>query len=142
MQAGLSQATATGQRVAISLQILLLLAILVALAITLVSVQASVRILAGAVVLPIIALTVLLLFVERQGKPWGYAGAATLGAIGVALRLIVSTQPRLEVGGGLPPVVTATYLGLGAAVIVSSLWVYLETRCPTQETPQRNKMAP
>ncbi len=39
-----------------------------------------------------------------------------MGAIGVALRIIVSAQPSLDVGEGLPVGVTALYIVLGALV--------------------------
>src|SRR5208282_2076183 len=105
-----------------------LVAVVGALAITLSSVAPSVRLLAAVVVAPISALTALLLYFELHGRSWSYAGAAAIGVLGVGLRLIVSTQPRLEVGGGLPLAVTAGYVVLGILVVVTSLGAYLSVR--------------
>src|SRR5579863_5668136 len=89
-------------RLATAVLAMFLLAIVAALAITLSSVSAPVRALATVVVTPIIGLTLVFLYFELRGRTWGYLGAAGLGALGVALRLIVNSQPQLEVGGGLP----------------------------------------
>jgi len=118
------------QRIAIALLVLFLVAIVVALVITLSSVAPAVRLIAGSLVSPIIALTLLFLYFESRGRPWSFAGAAVLGVLGVSLRLVVNTQPRLEVGGGLPIVVTIVYATLGILVIASSLWAY---RCLRHE---------
>jgi len=104
---------------------LFLLAVLAALAVTLLSVSPAVKLLAGAVVAPIIAVTLLLLHFERKGKRWSFAGAGALGGLGVTLRLVVNSMPSLEVGGGLPVQVTVTYIALGLAVAGASLWALL-----------------
>ncbi|MCI4364525.1 MAG: hypothetical protein L3K10_00450 [Thermoplasmata archaeon] len=124
----LSRNALVTQRVAITLLLPFLVAIVVALAITLSSVAPAVRLIAESQVSPIIALTLLLLYFESRGRRWSFAGAAILGALGVGLRLIVNTQPQLEVGGGLPIVVTVIYATLGFLVIASSLWAYLSLR--------------
>jgi hypothetical protein len=116
------------QKVAIAVLSLFFVAIVVALAITLTSVPAGVRILAGTVVTPIIGLAVLFLFFEWRGRPWSFVGAAALGAVGVALRLVVNSQPQLEVGGGLPVGVTLVYASLGVLVVGTSLWAYFFLR--------------
>jgi len=102
-----------------------LLAVLAALTVTLLSVPMAVKLLAGAVVVPIVAVTILLLYFERKGKRWSFPGACALGAVGVTLRLIVNSMPSLEVGGGLPVEVTVTYVALGLAVVGTSLWALL-----------------
>ena len=51
-----------------------------------------------------------------------------MGAVGVILRVIVSTQPGLEVGGGLPVGVTALYIMLGALVSLKNYEAMLELR--------------
>jgi hypothetical protein len=84
--------------------------------------------LAAGFVVPIIVLSLLFVRYCRRGKAWSYAGAAVLGGIGVALRVVVSTQPDLEVGGGLPLWVTALYLVLGTLVAVLNLESVLELR--------------
>jgi hypothetical protein len=104
--------------------VLFLLAVFVALAITVSSVAPAVRIFAGFVVSPIIALTVFFLYYELRGRRWSFAGAAALGALGVGLRLVVNSHPGLEVGGGLPVVVTLAYASLGLLVVVTSLWAF------------------
>jgi len=116
------------ERAARFLLAVFLVAVVAALAITLSSVAPSVRLLAAGVVTPIIALTLLLLYFERRGRAWSYAGAAALGALGVGLRLIVSTRPQLEVDGGLPLAVTVAYVALGIVVVVTSLAAFLAVR--------------
>jgi hypothetical protein len=96
------------------------------LAITLASETPSVRLLAGLVVVRIIAPALVILYFAHLGRPWSYVGAAALGAFGVTLRLIVNAQPQLEVGGGLPVAVTVLYTGIGVALVVSSVWAYLK----------------
>ena len=120
--------TSGPQNLAMVVLVLFLVAILVALVITLSSVGPAVRVLAASVVSPILVLTLLFLFFERQGRPWSFAGAAVLGAFGVVLRLIINSQPQLEVGGGLPLVVTVVYASLGILVIATSLWAFFSLR--------------
>lgn len=115
-------------RVALWLLLLFLVAILAALAITLASVGAGAKAVAAVAVTPIIVLDILFMVEGRRGKRWGFAGGAVLGAAGVALRLAVSTQPSLEVGGGLPVLVTVAYIGLGLSVLVSCTASYLAMR--------------
>jgi hypothetical protein len=122
MTSTLSQLTAT------SVLVLFLVAVSIALVVTLSTEALPVRILAGAVVSPIVALTVLFLYFEWRGRPWSFAGAAALGTVGVVLRLIVNSQPRLEVSGGLPLSVTVGYVGVGVLLIGTSLWAYLSLR--------------
>ena len=105
--------------------VLFLLAVLAALAVTLLSVSPAVKLLAGAVVVPIVAVTLLLLYFERNGKRWSFTGAVVLGVLGVALRLVVNSMPSLEVGGGLPVQVTVAYVAVGLAVVGTSLWALL-----------------
>ncbi len=107
--------------------LLFLLAILAALAITLGSVPASAKLIAGVLVVPIVALTLLFLYFERRGRRWAFLGAAVLGVLGIALRLIVSTQPSLEVGGGLPVGISIAYVLLGLAVVGTSLVSFLQS---------------
>jgi len=108
--------------------VVFLLAVLVALALTLSSVSAAARGVALVAVVPIVTLTVFLLFMERTDRRWSYGGAAVLGSIGVTLRLVISTRPSLEVGGGLPITVTIAYVGLGTALAVTSVWSFLSFR--------------
>lgn len=84
--------------------------------------------LAVGLVVPIIILSLVLIRYSRKGEEWGFAGAAVLGAFGVALRLAVSTQPNLEVGGGLPVWVTAFYVILGVSVALLNLASVRELR--------------
>jgi hypothetical protein len=107
---------------------LFLVAVVAALAVTLFSVTVSVGLLATAVVSPIVALTLLVLYLEFRRRPWSFVGAAALGSLGVTLRLIINTQPSLEVGGGLPLWVTAAYVTLGTLVVATSLWAFLALR--------------
>jgi hypothetical protein len=113
------------RRVAFWTLIVFLAAVLAALVVTLSSVPPSAQWVAGVVVVPIVGVTALLLWMERSDRRWSYGGAALLGAVGITLRLVVSTRPSLEVGGGLPPVVTVAYVALGALVVGTSLASFL-----------------
>jgi hypothetical protein len=104
-----------------------LIAILAALGVTVGEVPDA-RVFALAAVVPIILLTAVLIVYSRRGRPWAYAGGSVVGAVGVALRVAVSTQPSLEVGGGLPIEVTALYLFLGVSVVLTNLMAALKTR--------------
>ncbi len=115
----------TARLLASTLLLLFLAAILTALAITLWSVALPVKLLAGALVAPVIALSALFLVLELRQRPRGFLGAAALGLVGIVLRLIINTQPQFEVGGGLPIAVTVGYLSLGISVVGSSLWAYV-----------------
>jgi len=86
------------------------------------------QVLATGLVTPIIIISLVLVRYCRRGKVWSFAGASVLGAIGVALRLVVSTQPNLEVGGGLPLGVTAAYVALGTLVALLNFESVLELR--------------
>jgi hypothetical protein len=99
---------------------LFLVAILGALGVTVDEVPGA-RVVALAAVVPIILLTAVFIAYSRRGRPWAYAGGSAVGTVGVALRIAVSTQPSLEVGGGLPIEVTALYLFLGVSVVVTNL---------------------
>jgi hypothetical protein len=48
--------------------------------------------------------------------------------MGVILRVIVSTQPNLEVGGGLPLGITVLYIVLGALVALKNYEAMLELK--------------
>jgi hypothetical protein len=115
-------------RIALGFLVLFLLAVVGALAVTLSTVSPPVQLLASALVLPIVALCLLFLFFERRGRPWSFLGAAALGFLGVALRLVVNSHPQLEVGGGLPLGVTVGYVVLGSLVGVTSLWAFGQMR--------------
>lgn len=105
-----------------------LVAVVVALAITLASASPAAKVVALAAVTPIVVLCLVFIRYCRRGMAWSFAGASVLGAVGVVLRLVVSTQPKLEVGGGLPLPVSAAYVCLGVAVSVSSSLSYLQLR--------------
>ena len=96
-----------------------LVAILAALGVTVDEVPDA-RVVALIAVVPIILLTAVFIVYSRRGKIWAYIGGSALGAVGVVLRIAISTQPSLEVGGGLPIEVTAIYLILGASTRNSS----------------------
>lgn len=101
-----------------------LIAVLGALAVTLGTGTAEVRAIAVTAVVPIAALTLVLLYFERLRRRWSYGGAAALGIVGVTLRLAINARPSLEVGGGLPLPVTVGYVAVGLAVVGTSLWAY------------------
>ena len=112
-------------RAAVVLLVFFLVAVVAALIITLSSVAPAVRLLAASLVSPILALTVVLLYFERRGRRWSFAGAGGLGVLAVGLRLLINTQPQLEVGGGIAPAVTILYVALGSLLAIGSLWAFL-----------------
>jgi hypothetical protein len=113
---------------ALLLQLGFLGAVLLALGVTVVETPAGVRSLALLVVTPIVVLAVICFRLSWRRSEWGFAGAGVLGAIGVGLRLVISTQPSLEVGGGLPFGITIAYVVLGTLVSLTGLWSVLELR--------------
>jgi len=115
-------------RSAVVLTELFVVAIVLALLITLSSVSPSAQLLAAGAVAPIIVLSLVFIRYCRRRKLWGYAGASVLGAVGVCLRIAVSTQPSLEVGGGLPLWVSALYIVLGVMVASVNFMAALELR--------------
>ncbi|HTT45122.1 MAG TPA: hypothetical protein VMH38_03790 [Thermoplasmata archaeon] len=125
---GPAEPLSSRMRAAVVLLCLFLAAVVGALVITVVETSPGVRFLASVVVLPIIVLTVVCLYFCRRRNVWGFAGAAVLGILGLGLRLAISTQPSLEVGGGLPIWVTALYVTLGALVAIWSVGSILELR--------------
>jgi hypothetical protein len=107
---------------------LFLVAVIAALVVTLYAGPTSVRLLAASAVMPIFVLALVFLYFEGRRRSWSLAGAAALGIFGVTLRLIINTQPQLEVGGGLPLWVTVAYVTLGTLEVASSLWAFLALR--------------
>ena len=89
-------------KAAIGVLYVFIIAIVGALVITVASVPAGVQLLAITAVMPIVALSVIFTYFCRKGKIWSFAGASVLSVLGVILRVIISTQPNLEVGRGLP----------------------------------------
>lgn len=115
-------------RTAIGLQEIFLVAIILAFITTLITGTAEMRLISVALITPLIILSVAFIYNCRKRKVWGYAGASILGAVGVVLRVIVSTQPDFEVGGGLPVGVTVLYIVLGTLVALKSYESMLELR--------------
>lgn len=125
-QAGRRPPTAS-MRAATALMGVFLVAVVAALALTVADVPGA-RLVAVVSVAPIVAITVVFIVFSARGRLWAFAGGSAVGAVGVALRVVVSTQPGLEVGGGLPIEVTALYLFLGVSVMLANLAVVLELR--------------
>jgi len=115
-------------KTAIGLLEVFVVAVVLALAVTIASVSAGVQLLATIVVSPIILLSIIFIYYCKKGKVWSYAGASILGAVGVTLRVIISTKPSLEVGGGLPVGVTVLYIVIGVLVSMKNYECVLELR--------------
>ena len=115
-----SEQLTTNMKAAISLLEVFVLAIVVALVITVNSTSTEVQLLATVLVSPIIGLSLVFVYFCRKRKIWSFAGASILGAIGVILRIAISVNPSLEVGGGLPVGVTVFYIVLGSLVSLKS----------------------
>ncbi len=121
-----NESLSINMRTAIGLQELFLVAIILAFLVTFVTGTTEMRLLSLAFITPIAVLSLVFIYYCRRKKVWSYAGASVLGALGVILRVIVSTQPSLEVGGGLPVGVTALYIVIGALVSMKNYEAMLE----------------
>ena len=115
-------------KTAIVLLEIFLIAIILALIVTVINSVFEVQLLAITLVSPIIILNIVFIYYCRKRKVWSYAGASILGVIGVILRVIISTQPNLEVGGGLPVGITVLYIVLGVLVALKNYESFLELR--------------
>jgi hypothetical protein len=124
---GADKRLSTNMRTAILLLEIFLVAIIAALIITIASVPEQVQILAVSAVTPFIILCIIFIYYCRIGKSWSFAGASILGALGVILRIIIITQPNLEVGGGLPIGITVLYIVLGALVSLKNYEAFIES---------------
>ncbi len=115
-------------RTAIGLLELFLAMIALAFLATFTTGTTEMRLLSLAIISPIAVLSIVFIYYCRRKKVWSYAGASVLGALGVILRVAVSTQPSLEVGGGLPAGATALYIVLGTLVALKRYESMLELR--------------
>lgn len=107
----------TIMKAAVVLLYIFLFSVVAALGVTVLNVSAGVRVLALSAVTPLIVLTVMFIYFCGKQRGWSFAGASVLGVVGVGFRVVVSTQPSLEVGGGLPVVVTVFYIVLGTLMV-------------------------
>ena len=119
-------------KTAVGLLEIFVIAIILAFLTTLITGTTEMRLLSLAFITPITILSLVFIYYCRKKKAWSYAGASILGAVGVILRVAVSTQPSLEVAGGLPVGVTALYIVLGALVSLKSYESMLELRNGTK----------
>jgi hypothetical protein len=124
----INQARSVSTRTATLLLEVFVVAIALAFLVTVSTGTFEMQILAAGLVVPIIILSLVFVRYCGRGKAWSYAGASVLGAIGAALRVVVSTQPNLEVGGGLPIGVTVFYVVLGTLVALLNFESALELR--------------
>ena len=115
-------------RTSIVLLEVFLVAIILALIVTVLNSVFEVQLLAITLISPIIILNIVFIYFCRKRKVWSYAGASILGAIGVIIRVIISTQPNLEVDGGLPIGITVLYIVLGALVAMKNYEAMLELK--------------
>lgn len=123
-----TESLSTNMKTAIGLLEVFVVAIILALIVTITSVSAGVQLLATIVVSPIIILSIIFIYFCKKRKIWSYAGASIIGAVGVILRVVISTKPNLEVGGGLPVGVTVLYIVIGALVSLKNYESVLELR--------------
>ena len=107
-------------KTAIGLLELFVIAIVLAFVATVTTGTMVMQVLAAGLITPIVVVALVFIYYCRRRKIWSYAGATVLGALGVVLRVIVSTQPSLEVGGGLPVGVTVLYIVIGSLVSLKS----------------------
>lgn len=126
-------------RTAVGLLEVFVVAIVLAFIVTVSTGTFEMRALAAGLIIPIIILSIAFIYFCRRRKAWSYAGAAVLGVVGVILRVVVSTQPNLEVGGGLPVGVTVLYIVLGSLVALMNFESLLELRTPDKKTTERGR---
>lgn len=122
------KAPSLNMRMATLLLEVFVVAVVLAFLVTVATGTFEMRALAAGLIIPIVVLSLAFVHYSRMGRWWSYAGASVLGAFGVALRLIVSTQPSLEVGGGLPLGVDLLYIVLGCLVALLNFESVLELR--------------
>ncbi len=115
-------------KTAIGLLELFVIAIVLAFVATVTTGTMVMQVLAAGLITPIVVVALVFIYYCRRRKIWSYAGATVLGALGVVLRVIVSTQPSLEVGGGLPVGVTVLYIVIGSLVSLKSYESVLELK--------------
>jgi hypothetical protein len=115
-------------RTSIILLEVFLVAIILALIVTVINSVFEVQVLAITLISPLIILNIVFIYYCRKRKVWSYTGASILGLIGVILRVIISTQPNLEVGGGLPVGITVLYIVLGTLVALKNYEAMLELK--------------
>jgi hypothetical protein len=115
-------------RTTITLLEVFVVAVVLAFVVTVASGTLEMQALAAGLIIPIILLSVVFIRYCRLRKFWSFAGATILGVLGVALRVVVSTQPNLEVGGGLPVGVTVVYIVLGSLLALKGYESALELR--------------
>jgi len=115
-------------KTAIGLLELFVIAIVLAFVATVTTGTMVMQVLAAGLITPIVVVALVFIYYCRRRKIWSYAGATVLGALGVMLRVIVSTQPSLEVGGGLPVGVTVLYIVIGSLVSLKSYESLLELK--------------
>ena len=115
-------------KTAIGLLELFVIAIVLAFVATVTTGTMVMQVLAAGLITPIVVVALVFIYYCRRRKIWSYAGATVLGALGVMLRVIVSTQPSLEVGGGLPVGVTVLYIVIGVLVSMKNYECVLELR--------------
>jgi len=115
-------------RTTITLLEVFVIAVVLAFVVTVASGTLEMQVLAAGLIIPIILLSVVFIKYCRLRKVWSFAGASILGVLGVALRVVVSTQPNLNVGGGLPVGVTVVYIVLGSLLALKGYESVLELR--------------
>ena len=115
-------------RTAIALLEIFVVAIVLAFLVTLSAGTFEMQAISVSLIIPIIILSLVLVYYCRKGKAWSFVGASIIGVVGVGLRVVVSSQPNLEVGGGLPVGVTVLYIVLGTLVALKSYESVLESR--------------
>jgi hypothetical protein len=123
-----NESLSINMRTAVGLLELFLVAIILAFLVTFATGTTEMRLLSIAFITPIAILSIVFIYYCRRKKVWSYAGASILGALGVILRVAVSIQPNLEVGGGLAVGVTALYIVLGALVSMKNYEAMLELK--------------
>ena len=123
-----SKSLSVSMKTAVALLVVFTIAIILAFAVTIITGTTEIRFIALAFVTPLTILNLVFVYYCRQRRLWSYVGAAVIAAIGISLRVAVSTMPSLEVGGGLPSGVTALYIVIAALVVLKCYESILELR--------------
>jgi FtsH-binding integral membrane protein len=126
--ASTNEPLSVNMKTAVALLEIFVIAIVLAFLVTVSTGTAEMQLLALVLITPIVVLSLAFVHYCKKRKAWSYAGASILGAFGVVLRVVISTQPNLEVGGGLPVGVSVLYIVLGSLVALKNYESVLELR--------------
>ena len=123
-----SKPLSVSMKTAAALLVVFTIAIILAFAVTIITGTPEIRLITLTFVTPLTILNLVFIYYCKRRRLWSYVGAAIIAAIGIILRVAISTMPSLEVGGGLPSGVTALYIVIAALVVLKCYESIIELR--------------